>query len=114
MQDVAEIFPFVMEMLRQKPNRSFLKIYMLGSTLAILGAVGSVVGTILLPFVEKSISEEELEDLLMTQRTKQVLKVHANMNQTDVVDTDVMVPTDVAKYLETTGHRSSAHRLYAS
>uniref|UniRef100_A0A672IPE2 G0/G1 switch 2 n=1 Tax=Salarias fasciatus TaxID=181472 RepID=A0A672IPE2_SALFA len=83
MEDAAEIIPFVMEMLRQKPNRSLLKIYVLGSTLAILGAVGSVVDTIILPF-------------------------------TDVVDTDMMVPPEAAKYLETTGQRSSAYRLHAS
>ncbi|XP_029975169.1 G0/G1 switch protein 2 isoform X2 [Salarias fasciatus] len=114
MEDAAEIIPFVMEMLRQKPNRSLLKIYVLGSTLAILGAVGSVVDTIILPFVEKSTGEDELEELPVKLREKQVLKVHSSISQTDVVDTDMMVPPEAAKYLETTGQRSSAYRLHAS
>ncbi|MEQ2159456.1 hypothetical protein GOODEAATRI_023053, partial [Goodea atripinnis] len=34
MENLSDIIPFAKEMLRQRPTRSMLKIYMLGSTLA--------------------------------------------------------------------------------
>uniref|UniRef100_A0A3B3H4E0 Uncharacterized protein n=1 Tax=Oryzias latipes TaxID=8090 RepID=A0A3B3H4E0_ORYLA len=37
MDSMQELIPFAKEMLRQKPGRGLLKIYLLGSVLAVLG-----------------------------------------------------------------------------
>uniref|UniRef100_A0A3Q2PIF1 G0/G1 switch 2 n=1 Tax=Fundulus heteroclitus TaxID=8078 RepID=A0A3Q2PIF1_FUNHE len=42
MDSISDIIPFAKDMLRQRPTRSMLKIYMLGSTLAVLGMVGGM------------------------------------------------------------------------
>uniref|UniRef100_A0A8C2KVT5 G0/G1 switch 2 n=1 Tax=Cyprinus carpio TaxID=7962 RepID=A0A8C2KVT5_CYPCA len=39
MEMARELFPFIREMLRQKPSRGLLKVYLVGSVLAVLGSV---------------------------------------------------------------------------
>uniref|UniRef100_A0A8C1CNP9 G0/G1 switch 2 n=1 Tax=Cyprinus carpio TaxID=7962 RepID=A0A8C1CNP9_CYPCA len=39
METARELFPFIREMLRQKPSRGLLKVYLVGSVLAVLGSV---------------------------------------------------------------------------
>nr|XP_056701228.1 G0/G1 switch protein 2 [Euleptes europaea] len=58
METMQELIPFAKEMLRQKPNRKMLKMYMLGSMLAFVGVVIGLVETVCSPFT----SEGKLED----------------------------------------------------
>lgn len=123
METIGEIIPFAKEMLNQRPSRSMLKIYMLGSTLAMLGVVGGLVETVLLPFVEQETVEDAPAELIMEKKKKekkQVLKSHATLVRPEVVDvmeTVVMETVEIeakAKHLVTAGQRSSANRLHAS
>uniref|UniRef100_A0A3B4Z2Z4 G0/G1 switch 2 n=1 Tax=Stegastes partitus TaxID=144197 RepID=A0A3B4Z2Z4_9TELE len=88
MESFSEIIPFAKEMLKERPSRSMLKIYMLGSTVAMLGMVGGLVETIILPFVEKDTFEDEPVELIMEneKEKKQVLKSHPALVHTEVVD----------------------------
>ncbi|CAL8368250.1 unnamed protein product [Lota lota] len=56
---IADIFQFAKEILSHRPCRSLLKIYLLGSTLALLGVAGVLVETILLPFLEGRPQKED-------------------------------------------------------
>ncbi|XP_048353459.1 G0/G1 switch protein 2 [Sphaerodactylus townsendi] len=58
METMQELIPFAKEMLRQKPNRKMVKMYMLGSVLAFVGVVIGLVETVCSPFT----SEGKLED----------------------------------------------------
>uniref|UniRef100_A0A3B5KQB8 G0/G1 switch 2 n=1 Tax=Takifugu rubripes TaxID=31033 RepID=A0A3B5KQB8_TAKRU len=42
MESFGEMIPFAKEMLNQRPSRHMLKIYMLGSSLALLGLLGAL------------------------------------------------------------------------
>ncbi|KAF7669491.1 hypothetical protein LDENG_00189680 [Lucifuga dentata] len=53
MENIDEIIPFAKEMLSQRPRRGMLKIYMLGTTLVVLGVLGGLLEMVLLPFVEQ-------------------------------------------------------------
>ncbi|XP_051551094.1 G0/G1 switch protein 2-like [Myxocyprinus asiaticus] len=50
METVREIIPFVMEILRQKASRGVLKVYLLGSVLALLGCVLGLLELFYMPF----------------------------------------------------------------
>ncbi|KAE8292755.1 G0/G1 switch protein 2 G0S2-like protein [Larimichthys crocea] len=117
METIGEIIPFAKEMLNQRPSRGMLKIYMLGSTLAMLGLVGGLVETVLLPFVEQETTEDTPAELIMKEKKdkKQMLKSHTTVVHPDVVDVPETTVIEVkAKYLATFGQRSSANRLHAS
>lgn len=118
METIGEIIPFAKEMLNQRPSRGMLKIYMLGSTLAMLGVVGGLVETVLLPFTE----QETIEDMLAEQireeekkEKKQAVKSQSTLVHPEVVNVPETVVIEVkAKHLVTAGARSSANRLHAS
>ncbi|KAM9350409.1 G0/G1 switch protein 2 [Symphorus nematophorus] len=118
METIGEIIPFAKEMLNQKPSRGMLKIYMLGSTLAMLGVVGGLVETVLLPFAEQETVEDTLAERIVEKEKKE--KKHAVKSHTTLVcpeDVDVLETVAIegkAKHLITTGQRSSANRLHAS
>lgn len=59
MNSIGEIIPFAKEMLNQGPSKCMVKVYILGSSLAMLGVVGGLVEALLQPFLE----QERLEDL---------------------------------------------------
>ncbi|XP_054868667.1 G0/G1 switch protein 2 [Amphiprion ocellaris] len=117
MESISEFIPFAKEMLRERPSRSMLKIYMIGSTVAMLGMVGGLVETIVLPFVEKDTLEDEPLELIMEseKEKKQVLKSRPALVHTEVVDVPEAVATGAkAKHLVAIGRRNSANRLHAS
>ncbi|XP_042347299.1 G0/G1 switch protein 2 [Plectropomus leopardus] len=116
MATIGEIIPFAKEMLHQRPSRGMLKIYMLGSTLAMLGVVGGLVETVLLPFVEQETAEDAPEDLMVEKKKekKQVLKTDTTVITPEVVNVlEMAVMEAKAKQLVTAVQRSS-HRLHAS
>ncbi|XP_034392453.1 G0/G1 switch protein 2 [Cyclopterus lumpus] len=114
METIGEIIPFAKEMLNQRPSRGMLKIYMLGSTMAILGVVGGLVETVFLPFAEQETVEDAPAELITKKEKKQVLKSRTTSVRPEVVDVlnTVMIEAK-AKHLVTAGQRSS-NRLYAS
>ncbi|XP_054883089.1 G0/G1 switch protein 2-like [Poeciliopsis prolifica] len=50
METMQELIPFAKEMLRQRANRKLLKVYLLGSVLAVLGTAIGLVETLCQPF----------------------------------------------------------------
>uniref|UniRef100_A0A3P9Q7D3 G0/G1 switch 2 n=1 Tax=Poecilia reticulata TaxID=8081 RepID=A0A3P9Q7D3_POERE len=50
METMQELIPFAKEMLRQRANRKLLKVYLLGSVLAVLGTAIGLVETLCHPF----------------------------------------------------------------
>ncbi|CAJ1084457.1 G0/G1 switch protein 2 [Xyrichtys novacula] len=123
METIGEIIPFAKEMLNQRPSRHTLKIYMLGSTLAMLGVVGGLVETVLLPFVEQEETYEEkitgltLEDKKKEKKEdekKQTLKPHppfAQAGDEDNLKTGRM--EDRTKHLTPHESRGAVIRLYS-
>uniref|UniRef100_UPI0037E7A2CE G0/G1 switch protein 2 n=1 Tax=Semicossyphus pulcher TaxID=241346 RepID=UPI0037E7A2CE len=116
METISEIIPFAKEMLNQRPGRGMLKIYMLGSTLAMLGAVAAVVETVLLPFAEREETDEDMPGELILEKIKrekkQMLALESTLIPTEVVETEVIDAK--AKHLGTAGRRVSVNRLHAS
>ena len=67
---VADLIPFTKEILRQRTHRGLLKVYLLGSMLVLLGVVGGLVETVLLPFLEgKPQNEEDSEPEFLFMKT---------------------------------------------
>ncbi|XP_017274650.2 G0/G1 switch protein 2 [Kryptolebias marmoratus] len=116
MEATRDIIPFAKEMLRQKPSWSMLKIYALGSTLAVLGMVGGVVETILLPFYDNDTTKEEQAKFFIEQKKqKKMAKPDCAFGCTEAEDMIGVVWCEVkAKHLETAVQRSTANRLHAS
>uniref|UniRef100_A0A9J8BEY0 G0/G1 switch 2 n=2 Tax=Cyprinus carpio TaxID=7962 RepID=A0A9J8BEY0_CYPCA len=83
MEKLRELVLFIREVLRQKPSRGLLKVYLVGSLLAVLG---SVLGLLELLFQPFSSEDPEISSL--------------------------MTRWDKHKLSETT-LRSSAHRIHA-
>lgn len=116
MESTRDIIPFAKEMLRQTPSWSVLKIYMLGSTLAMLGMVGGLVEMILLPFFDNDTTEEERAKFFMEQtKEKKTSKPDSALVHTEFGDMTGAAWSNVkAKHRETAVQRSSANRLHAS
>lgn len=116
MESMSDIIPFAKDLLSQKPTRSMLKIYMLGSTLAVLGMVGGMVEMIFLPFEEDRTIEEKLEQLLIeNKKQKNVPTADTTAVHTEAEDVMAVVVSEVkVKHLGTALQRSSANRLHAS
>ncbi|CAG6021913.1 unnamed protein product [Menidia menidia] len=116
MENSNDIIPFVKDMLKQRPNRNMMKIYLLGSTLAMLGMVGGLVEMVFLPSSDDRI-EDEQDKLLMGKKKerKQLLKSHSALLH---IDAENMLGTVLSetkmKHFGTAVQRSSANRLHAS
>ena len=118
METIGEIIPFAKEMLNQRPSRGMLKIYMLGSTLAMLGAVGGLVETVLLPFAEQDTVEDALAELIKEEKKrekKHVVKSHTTLVHPEAEDVLEAEAIEIkAKHPVNAGRRSSTIRLHAS
>ncbi|XP_054602313.1 G0/G1 switch protein 2 isoform X2 [Nothobranchius furzeri] len=116
MDSTNEIILFAKEMLRQKPSWSMLKIYMLGSTLAMIGMVGGVVEMILQPFLDNhSPGEEQAKFYIEMNKENSTSKSDSATVHAEVEDMMGAVSFGAkTKYLGTSIQRSSANRLHAS
>ncbi|KAK9967091.1 hypothetical protein ABG768_001508 [Culter alburnus] len=66
METVRELVPFIREMFSQKPSRGLLKVYLVGSVLAVLGSV-----LWLLDLIFQTFTSDDLElSSLMTRQDK--------------------------------------------
>ncbi|XP_026222866.1 G0/G1 switch protein 2 [Anabas testudineus] len=121
METIGEIIPFAKEMLNQRPNRSMLKMYMLGSTLAMLGVIGGMVEMVLLPFGDEETVEDEPVVLTVQKKRKkkqqkqQAVESHTTLVLPEVVDMLEIEENEAkAKRMVTARRRGSANRLHAS
>ncbi|XP_041654985.1 G0/G1 switch protein 2 [Cheilinus undulatus] len=113
METITEIIPFTKEMLSQRPGWGMLKIYMLGSTLAMLGAISCLVETVLLPFAEWEESAKVTPSKLILEKRGE--KSHPTSVQPEVVDkpeTELM--KDNGKHLTDLVNRSLINRSHAT
>uniref|UniRef100_A0A667YEW1 G0/G1 switch 2 n=1 Tax=Myripristis murdjan TaxID=586833 RepID=A0A667YEW1_9TELE len=78
METIGEIIPFAKEMLNQRPSRGMVKIYMLGTTLALFGVVGGLVETVCLPFVDQETGDCEVELIMKEKKEKKQMRNTAN------------------------------------
>ncbi|XP_033943635.1 G0/G1 switch protein 2 [Pseudochaenichthys georgianus] len=108
MDTFGEIIPFAKEMLTQRPSLSMLKLYMLGSTLVVLGVVGGLVETVLLPFGEQETVEDAPGELIMEKKPDMTA---VSPEEDDVYETELMEAK--AKHL-VMGRRRSSIRLLGS
>lgn len=112
MDTFGEIIPFAKEMLTQRPSLSMLKLYMLGSTLVVLGVVGGLVETVLLPFGEQETVEDAPGELIMEKNEKEKPDMTVvSPEEDDVYETELMEAK--AKHL-VMGRRRSSIRLLGS
>ncbi|XP_013886870.1 G0/G1 switch protein 2 [Austrofundulus limnaeus] len=108
-----DMMPFTKQMLQQRPSWSLLKLYALGSTLALLGMLGGMMEMILLPFLHHDTTEEETDTFLIQQRTDRRSSLPPSAWLCLGVE-DMMEGWSEAKHLEPAVQRSSANRFHAS
>ncbi|XP_004068958.1 G0/G1 switch protein 2 [Oryzias latipes] len=123
MDSMQELIPFAKEMLRQKPGRGLLKIYLLGSVLAVLGTAISLVQTVCRPFSSGDPVDPEM--LLMLARvrneaesgTKNSLEWFTEEEEEEVVlDENRFAKTQIlhSSKSHTFSPRNQINRLHAS
>lgn len=114
MENLEELVPFVREMLGQKPSRGLLKVYLVGSVVALLGTVLGLVDAVCHPF---SSAGAEI-DLLLSgrQRTAEAEprrgETEEREDQEEVEETahaQATVPKPLRR-----SQRAAANRLHAS
>lgn len=106
MESFGEMIPFAKEMLNQRPSRHMLKIYMLGSSLALLGLLGALVEALLLPFVEQRLVTESSGGKQQGWKSELAHPAVLDMHKPQGIK--------VASTLRPGGRRGSANRLHAS
>ncbi|XP_032377121.1 G0/G1 switch protein 2 [Etheostoma spectabile] len=111
METIGEIIPFAKEMLNQRPGRGMLKIYMIGSTLAMLGVVGGLVETVLQPFVQE---QETVEDSSAERIGEVMTKKEKHTTLVDPEDVDVLEMVETKAKHPGTACRRNSYRLHAS
>lgn len=79
METVQEVIPLAKEMMAQKSKRKLVKLYVLGSVLALFGVVLGLVETVCSPFTAASrLREEEAAAAeLRASRERQTLRTQA-------------------------------------
>lgn len=110
MESLGEVIPFAKEMLNQRPSKHMLKIYMLGSGLALLGLVGGLVKTLLLPFLEQQTVTEPPAELIWERQQRWNLE----LAHPAVMDTQKPLVLRVASIHLPGVQRSAANRSHAS
>ncbi|AWP10096.1 putative G0/G1 switch protein 2-like [Scophthalmus maximus] len=113
METIGEIIPFAKEVLNQRPKWGMVKIYTLGSTLAMLGVVSGLVELVFLPFVEQQTAWDAPVEPIREKRQEKQQVSKSHVTRLEVVDALETVVIK-AKHLVSDGQRSSVNRLYSS
>ncbi|XP_010873483.1 G0/G1 switch protein 2 [Esox lucius] len=106
METIKEMIPFAKEMLNQRPSRGMMKVYLVGSTLALFGVVGGLVETVCMPFCEQEPLDEEMTKLITEEKRRQALELDITTVEADVVD-EMQTETDAKKPQEGRQRRAS-------
>ncbi|KAM5294692.1 G0/G1 switch protein 2 [Glossophaga mutica] len=79
METVQELIPLVKEMMAQKPSRKLVKLYVVGSVLALFGVVLGLMETVCSPFTAANRLREEDAAVaaLRAARERQALQAQA-------------------------------------
>lgn len=108
MDSVGDIIPFAKEMVNQRPSKCLLKVYVLGSSLAMLGAVGGVVETLLQAFSEQERVEDPPAGRIMGGKIKNEKK------KTKMTLTSTTVHPETSATAKAVLLRGTANRSHAS
>lgn len=118
METMQELIPFAKEMLSQKPGRGLLKVYLIGSVLAVLGTAISLVHTVCHPFMsDESMDAELILALARDQRTVQTLRLEEEEEEEEAAPVHQDGATAQTTTLSKTPglhQRSNGKRLHAS
>lgn len=121
METLDELVPFVREMVSQKPSRGLLKVYLVGSVLAVLGTVLGLVETMCHPFSSGGMTDADIDLLLSSrrQRTVEAEVQHSMMEKKEEKKEEeeeeerARTPVTISK-TQGASQRISANRLHAS
>ncbi|KAL0149789.1 hypothetical protein M9458_054837 [Cirrhinus mrigala] len=72
METARELVSFIREMLSQKPSRGLLKVYLVGSILAVLGSVLGLLELVLQPFTA---DDPEMSSLMIRQDKRKLSEI---------------------------------------
>lgn len=113
METLQEVIPFAKEMINQKPNRGMLKVYLVGSVVAVLGTVLGLVQMVCQPFssVDDAALDAELSKLVAREQREE-----RRREQQGVAKVAERVNYNKPQREESAGvaYRSAATRLHAS
>lgn len=115
MDNLEELVPFVREMLGQKPSRGLLKVYLVGSVVALLGTVLGLVETVCHPFSSAGAAEAEI-DLLLSGRPR-TAEAEPQRGETEEREEEVKETAHTQATVPKpprTSQRAAANRLHAS
>lgn len=114
MTNLQELIPFAKEMLSQRPCGGVLKIYLLGSVLAVLGTVVGLVEAACHPFSSGEPLDAEM--LLMMSRDHRVPESSARPAAEDQEETPEQNFAQTTTFSKSphTPQRTPANRLHAS
>ena len=124
METVQELIPFVREMLSQKPTRGLLKVYLLGTVVAVVGTVVGLVDTVCHPFSGEGPDNGEMAMLMLGEPRRRTLvaglpvKRQGREQQEGVqggtcLETE-KTPAALSKTHRPPALRTAANRLHAS
>ncbi|XP_034027532.1 G0/G1 switch protein 2 [Thalassophryne amazonica] len=105
MESISEIIPFILELLNQSPSRGLLKIYTIGTTLAILGICRGLLEAVCMPCEEPNINEDRELEKMMMLKSRTVIVCPDAVDEVEVKDKHVFAASLC---------RSSTNRLHAS
>ncbi|KAG5274589.1 hypothetical protein AALO_G00137960 [Alosa alosa] len=114
METLQEIIPFAKEMINQKPNRGMLKVYLVGSVVAVLGTVLGLVQTVCQSF--SSVDDAALDAELAKLVARELREEERRRKREEVPEVVEKTNYGERKREEMAGvaHRSAATRLHAS
>lgn len=113
METLQEVIPFAKEMINQKPNRGMLKVYLVGSVVAVLGTVLGLVQIVCQPFssTDDAALDAELSKLVAReQREERRRELQMVAEMADKANYNKPQREESA----TVAHRIAATRLHAS
>ncbi|CAL8335807.1 unnamed protein product [Merluccius merluccius] len=121
METMQELIPFVREMLSQRSGRGVLKVYLVGSLLAVMGTVIGLVETVCHPFCGGRVHDAEMAMLLCEEPRRTLVaglpaKTRGRREE-EVVHGETYFETDKPTLSKTHGpqvNRTAANRLHAS
>ncbi|XP_048859024.1 G0/G1 switch protein 2-like [Brienomyrus brachyistius] len=112
METVHEFVPFAKEILSQKPNRGLVKVFLLGSVLALFGVAAGVLETVCQPFCVQDPADEGLVQLSALERRMTELEIVSRRAEAAAALDEEN--EHKAKHQAANGRRNSANRLHAS
>lgn len=110
-----EIIPFAKEMLSEKPTRSMLKLYLVGSMVAVMGIALGLMETVCKPFSSNEPIDAELAQLMAREHSSLEAEEEQRKSKEMEVENQKGAAEHVSKPKKATVvQRNSANRLHAS